>query len=74
MQYDAEGHCCRATLSGEFSLCVATDDPFRVRLAVLFLRLLDAEGRRRGRRTRDGRTPAVRERLFWLAAEACLRL
>ena len=40
----------------------AGDHPFRVRMLMLFLRLLDAPGpSRRSRRTRDGRTPFVRQ-------------
>jgi transposase-like protein len=51
-----------ATLCGHFTLHVAGDDPFRLRLLVLFLRLLEVPGTRRGsRRTRDGRTPFVRQ-------------
>ena len=52
----------QATLSGHFTLTVAGDQPFRRRLLVLFLSLLDAPGATRGsRRTRDGRTPWVRQ-------------
>ena len=51
-----------ATLSGHFTLTAAGDHPFRKRLLVLFLRLLDEPGATRGgRRTRDGRTPFVRQ-------------
>ena len=51
-----------ATLCGHFTLRVAGDDPFRKRLLLLFLRLLEAPGEARGsRRTRDGRTPFVRQ-------------
>jgi len=51
-----------ATLCGHFTLRVSGDDPFRARLLMLFLRLLDAPGQGRGsRRTRDGRTPFVRQ-------------
>jgi transposase-like protein len=51
-----------ATLCGHFTLRVSGDDPFRARLLMLFLRLLDVPGQRRGsRRTRDGRTPFVRQ-------------
>jgi hypothetical protein len=51
-----------ATLSGHFTLTVAGDQPFRRRLLVLFLSLLDAPGATRGsRRTRDDRTPVVRQ-------------
>jgi len=47
---------------GHFTLRVAGDDPFRARLLLLFLRLLDVPGGQRGsRRTRDGRTPLVRQ-------------
>jgi len=50
----------RAELCGHFSLPVAGDDPFRIRLLWLFLRLLEEPGRqRRGGRTRDGRAPFV---------------
>jgi transposase-like protein/DNA-directed RNA polymerase subunit RPC12/RpoP len=52
-----------ATLCGHFTVRVAGDDPFRGRLLMLFLRLLDVPGPQRGsRRTRDGRTPIVRQR------------
>jgi len=52
----------RACLRGEFELRVAADDFFRRRLLILFLRLLEEEGHQRGsRRTREGRTPAVRQ-------------
>ena len=52
----------QATLCGHFTLRVAGDDPFRARLLLLFLRLLDMPGEERGsRRTRDGRTPFVRQ-------------
>jgi transposase-like protein/DNA-directed RNA polymerase subunit RPC12/RpoP len=52
-----------ATLCGHFSVRVSGDDPFRVRLLMLFLRLLDVPGQQRSsRRTRDGRTPFVRQR------------
>ena len=52
----------QATLCGHFTLTVAGDHPFRMRLLVLFLSLLDAPGATRGsRRTRDGRTPVVRQ-------------
>jgi transposase-like protein len=49
-----------ATLCGHFTLRVAGDHPFRGRLVMLFLRLLEVPGPQRGgRRTRDGRTPFV---------------
>jgi len=52
----------QATLCGHFTLQVAGDDPFRARLLMLFLRLLDVPAEQRGsRRTRDGRTPLVRQ-------------
>ena len=51
-----------ATLCGHFELAVAADDFFRRRLLILFLRLLEEPEHHRGsRRTRDGRTPAVRQ-------------
>jgi len=51
-----------ATLSGHFTLHVSGDAPFRKRLLILFLRLLEVPGQTRGsRRTRDGRTPFVRQ-------------
>jgi len=59
-----------ATLSGHFTLTAPGDHPFRLRLLVLFLSLLDAPGATRGsRRTRDGRTPVVRQLQLaeWLA-------
>jgi transposase-like protein len=52
----------RVDLCGHFSLRVASDDPFRARLVMLVLRLLETDGPPRGsRRTRDGRTPFVRQ-------------
>lgn len=52
----------RAELSGHFSMQVAGDDPFRVRVLMLALRLLEEVGpQRRGGRTRDGRAPFVRQ-------------
>jgi transposase-like protein len=52
----------QATLCGHFTLHVPGDHPFRARLLMLFLRLLGAPGHHRGsRRTRDGRTPLVRQ-------------
>ena len=51
-----------ATLCGHFTLHVSGDDPFRVRMLALFLRQLEVPGHTRGsRRTRDGRTPFVRQ-------------
>ena len=59
---DVQGRCYRAEISGRFTLAVADDDPFRRRLLVLFLRLLEVPDEHRGsRRTRDGRTPFVRQ-------------
>ncbi len=61
----AEGES-RVTVCGHFSLTVARTDPFRKRLLMLFLRQLEVPDERRGsRRTRDGRTPFVRQQ--WLA-------
>jgi hypothetical protein len=52
----------QATLCGHFTLQVTGDQPLRMRLLVLFLCLLDAPGATRwSRRTRDGRTPFVRQ-------------
>jgi hypothetical protein len=52
----------QATICGHFVVRVSNDDPFRARLLLLFLRLLEQPGSRRGsRRTRDGRTPFVRQ-------------
>ena len=51
-----------AELQGHFTLRVDDDDPFRLRLLILFLRLLEEpKGQRGSRRTRDGRTPFVRQ-------------
>ena len=56
----AEDGSYTATLCGHFTLRVAGDNPLRVRLLMLFLRLLEVPGPQRGgRRTRDGRTPFV---------------
>jgi transposase-like protein len=52
----------QATLCGHFNLQVSGDDAYRARLLMLFLRLLEVPGQYRGsRRTRDGRTPFVRQ-------------
>ena len=52
----------QATLCGHFGLQVSGDDPYRARLLMLFLRLLEVPDQQRGsRRTRDGRTPFVRQ-------------
>ncbi len=62
VRHDEEGHCYRAELRGDFTLAVADAEPLRVRLLFLFLRLLEVTGEERGsRRTRDGRTPFVRQ-------------
>ena len=52
----------RGELCGHFSLAVSGDEPFRMRLLILFLRLLEVEGAQRliGR-TRDDRAPFVRQ-------------
>jgi len=51
-----------ATLCGHFTLRVGSNHPFRKRLLLLFLRLLEVPGGERGScRTRDGRTPFVRQ-------------
>jgi len=61
VQRDEDGSY-QATLCGHFTIRVPGDHPFRVRMLMLFLRLLDAPGpARRSRRTRDGRTPFVRQ-------------
>jgi hypothetical protein len=52
----------QAMLCGHFTLQVAGDSLFRTRLLLLFLSLLTRPGpQRKGRRTRDGRTPFVTE-------------
>jgi transposase-like protein len=52
----------KATLDGHFELAVGADDFFRRRILILFLRLLEVPGHsRKSRRTRDGRTPFVRQ-------------
>jgi len=59
---EAEDGGWTAMLCGHFTLHVAGDHPFRQRLLLLFLRLLEVPGEQRGsRRTRDGRTPWVRQ-------------
>ena len=60
--HEPEGERYRVELEGHFNLAVSADDPFRVRLLVLFLLLLEDPAEQRGsRRTRDGRTPVVRQ-------------
>jgi len=62
---DNEGY--HVTLCGHFTLDLPAEpdgpvDPFGKRLLLVFLRLLEGTGpRRRSRRTRDGRTPFVRQ-------------
>jgi hypothetical protein len=52
----------RARISGQFTLQVADTERFRVRLLMVFLGLLQSENDERcSRRTRDGRTPFVRQ-------------
>jgi hypothetical protein len=52
----------QASLCGHFTIQVSGDHPFRARMLMLFLRWLDAPGHQRGSwRTRDGRTPFVRQ-------------
>ena len=49
-------------LRGEFRLHMKGDHPFRQRMLMVFLGLLDVEGgERKSRRARDGRTPFVRQ-------------
>jgi len=52
----------RAEFCGHFTLTLADTEPFRERLLLLFVRQLEVPGTTRGsRRTRDGRTPFVRQ-------------
>jgi transposase-like protein len=61
VQHDDDGSYL-ATLCGHFTIRVPGDHPFRVRMLMLFVRLLDVPDQPRGsRRTRDGRTPFVRQ-------------
>jgi len=49
-------------LCGHFRLWVEEDEPFRMRVLILFLRLLEVVGEKRSsRRTRDDRAPFVRQ-------------
>ncbi len=59
VERQAEGSY-RVELSGHFEMQVAGDEPFRVRMLMLFLRQLEEVGsKRRGGRTKDGRAPFV---------------
>jgi len=52
----------QADLNGHFTLKVGAEHPFRLRLLLIFLGLLQSENdTRHSRRTRDGRTPFVRQ-------------
>jgi hypothetical protein len=52
----------QAEVCGHFNLQVSGDEPFRLRLLILFLRLLEVEGAQRViGRTRDDRAPFVRQ-------------
>jgi len=67
LEQDETGYT--VTLQGTFTLQVAKDDPFRQRFLAIFLSLLDDPQEERGsRRTRDGRTPCVRQQQLaaWL--------
>jgi len=58
---DEEG-ICHLRLQGEFELHIDGTVPFYKRMLIIFLRQLEAPGETRGsRRTRDGRTPFVRQ-------------
>jgi transposase-like protein len=62
VHHDREGGRYTAELEGRLTLTVTDEDPFRLRLFVLFLLLLeDPEQHRGSRRTRDERTPFVRQ-------------
>jgi transposase-like protein len=61
VERQAEGHY-RVELRGHFELQMPGDEPFRVRMLMLFLRQLEEVGsKRRGGRTQDGRAPFVRQ-------------
>jgi hypothetical protein len=65
VRHDRDHGCYTAELSGRFRLTMADDDPFRQRLFILALRALEEDSPQRGsRRTRDGRTPAVRQQML----------
>lgn len=52
----------QARMSGDFTLRVSAEHPFRLRLLLIFLGLLQSDhDQRQSRRTRDGRTPFVRQ-------------
>jgi transposase-like protein len=58
---DEEG-ICHVRLQGEFELHIDGKVPFYKRMLIIFLRQLEVPGEARGsRRTRDGRTPFVRQ-------------
>lgn len=58
---DEEG-ICHVRLQGEFELHMDSTVPLYKRMLIIFLRQLEAPGETRGsRRTRDGRTPFVRQ-------------
>jgi hypothetical protein len=60
--HEAEHDPYHVEMEGHFTLTLPADDPFRRRLLVLFLGLLeDPREKRSGRRTRAGRTPGVRQ-------------
>lgn len=61
LQPSGAGHW-QASLCGHFTLQVADNHPFRLRLLLIFLGLLQtSHDQRKSRRTRDGRTPFVRQ-------------
>ena len=70
----------QAQLRGDFTLRVAGDDPLRLRLLLVLLSQLDVTGSelaptRHSRRTRDGRTPFVRQQQLaaWLEVpQSCI--
>jgi len=64
VEHDTDKGCYTAEFSGHFTLTMADDDLFRQRLFVLFLRSLDDGTQRGSRRTRDGRTPLVRQEML----------
>jgi hypothetical protein len=64
VRHDTDTGCYAAELDGHVTLTMADDDPFRLRLFVLFLRAFDDGTQRRSRRTREGRAPAVRQQML----------